>query len=208
MDHFSARDATRLGAHSRRWRMRERARSQHAAPPAPDPAPDPVPLPGRYQTPEWLDRSFVLPLTRPEGTDVPSQPVRRHDDDPAPESRMRPEVPRQLTRSGTPPTTPQVTADVDAGAAPEEEIADDGTFVRPASTDIDFGRVVRRSDLCRAVTRLHWVATGLTGLALLLYLLFGSTAALVAVVVLAVVALGAFGVRLWLNRAPVPRVHR
>src|SRR3954447_14312732 len=120
MDHFSARDAMRPGAHSRRWRMRERARSQHAAPPAPDSAP--ARLPGRYQTPEWLDRSFVLPLTRPEATDGPSQPFRRHDDDPAPRSQMTPEVPRQPAPPGTagamPPPRPDATARGAAGVTP------------------------------------------------------------------------------------------
>ena len=49
-------------------------------------------------------------------------------------------------------------------------------FVRPPSEDIDFARVIRRSDLSRKVTRLHWVATGLACLALVVYLLAGSTA--------------------------------
>ena len=33
-----------------------------------------------FETPEWLDRSFVLPLTRPEVTTMPAQPVPHHDD--------------------------------------------------------------------------------------------------------------------------------
>ncbi len=58
MDQVSAGKATRDGARTRRRRMREQARSQHAAP---SPATD------RYQTPEWLDRSFVLPLSSAGG---------------------------------------------------------------------------------------------------------------------------------------------
>lgn len=180
MDHVSARDARRQGAHSRRWRMREQARSQHS--PVPAPASD------RYQTPEWLERSFVLPLTQPEASDVPSQPVRRHDDDPVPEPQAR-VIPNP--DAGTqPPSTPRM------------------DFVRPPVEHIDFARVIRRSDLCRKVTRVHWVATGLAGLALLAFLLTSSAVALGVVVAFAAVAVVAFGVRIQLNRAPVPRVQR
>jgi hypothetical protein len=180
MDHVSARDARRQSAHSRRWRMREQARSQHAAVPAP--ASD------RYQTPEWLDRSFVLPLTEPAASDVPSQPVRRHDDDPdrASEARVIPGAHAQRQPSGA----------ARAG------------FVRPPTEHVDFARVIRRSDLTRTVTRVHWIATGLAGLALVAYLLSSSTAALGAVVALATVAVAAFGVRVALHRAPVPTVQR
>ena len=140
------------------------------------------------QTPEWLERSFVLPLTQPEASDVPSQPVRRHDDDPDPEPQARtipaPDVGTQ------PPSTPQM------------------NFVRPPVEHIDFARVIRRSDLCRTVTRVHWVATGLAGLALLAFLLTSSQVALGVVVAFAAVAVVAFGVRIQLNRAPVPRVER
>jgi hypothetical protein len=179
MEHVSARDARRQGAHSRRWRMREQARSQHV--PVPTPAAD------RYQTPEWLERSFVLPLTQPEASDVPSQPVRRHDDDPAraSEAPVIPEVHPQRQPLATPPVS----------------------FVRPPSEHVDFARVIRRSELTLTVTRLHWIATGLAGLALLAYLLSGSTVALGVVVALAAVAVVAFGVRVRLNRAPVPTVH-
>ena len=75
-------------------------------------------------------------------------------------------------------------------------------------TVIDFARVVRRADLLRQVTRLHWVATGLAGLALVIYLLVSSAWVLDLVVVLAVVAVVAFAVRFRLNRAPVPRLQR
>jgi hypothetical protein len=177
MDHPSARDTRRQGAHSRRWRMREVARSQH---PVPAHASD------RYQTPEWLERSFVLPLSHPEASDVPSQPVRSHDDDPTPK----------------PLSTPSL--DADAQPVPPSPAA----FVRPPSEDIDFARVVRRADLCRTMTRLHWVATGIAGLALVAYLLSGSVLLLDAVVVFALAAVVAFAARVRLNRAPVPRLQR
>jgi hypothetical protein len=180
MEHVSARDARRQGAHSRRWRMREQARSQHSALPAP--------ASERYQTPQWLERSFVLPLTEPEANDVPSQPVRRHDDDPDREPRAR-ELP-----------------DLDAGTHPRSNPR--MSFVRPPVEHIDFARVIRRSDLCRRVTRVHWIATGLAGLALLAFLLTSSSVALGVVVAFAAIAVVAFGVRLVLNRTPVPRVQR
>lgn len=178
MDHVTARDATRLGAHHRRWRMRERARSRHLAS---------SPVSDRYQTPEWLERSFVLPLTQPEGNDVPSQPVRGHDDDPVPEGQATPRP--------------------EAAAARTPSLGSAG-FVRPPSEDVDFARVIRRADLSRQVTRLHWLATGLAGVALVVFLLVSSTVALVAVAALAVLAVGAFAVRLRLHRAPVPHVER
>jgi len=180
MDHVSARDARRQGAHSRRWRMREQARSQH---------PVQTPVSDRYQTPEWLERSFVLPLTQPEASDVPSQPVRRHDDDPEPAAEAT------------------VTPGLDA-VAPEPETVPPAAFVRPPSEDIDFAGVIRRSDLTRTMTRLHWLSTGLAGLALVAYLLSDVTVVLAAVALFAVVAVAAFGVRVRLSRAPVPRLHR
>jgi len=180
MDHVSARDARHQGAHSRRWRMREQARSQHTVQ---------APVSDRYQTPEWLERSFVLPLTQPEASDVPSQAVRRHDDDPEP-------TPEQA-----------MTSDLDA-VVPEQEAVPATPFVRPPSEDIDFARVIRRSDLSRKVTRLHWVATGLACLALVVYLLGGSTVMLGVVALFALLAVAAFGVRLRLHRAPVPRLQR
>ena len=173
MDHVAAGETQRDIVRKRRRRMREQARSHRA-----------VPVSDRYQTPAWLERSFVLPLTSPEATDVasqdvPSQPFPKHDDDPA---------------APTPTTGDQ--ADLHSG------------FVRPPSHDIDFARVVRRSDLCRRITRLHWAATGLAGLALVLYLLLSSVLLLDLVIVLALVAIVAFGARVWLNRAPVPRLQR
>ncbi len=162
--------------------MRDQARSRHAGQ---------APASDRYQTPEWLERSFVLPLSKPEVSEVPSQPVRRHDDDPehAAEALVAPIEALPETPFG--PT-----------------LAPGATFLRPAGEEIDFARVVRRSDLCRTVTRLHWVATGLSGLALVAYLLFSSIWLLDLVVVFAVVAIVGFAVRLRLSRAPIPRLQR
>jgi hypothetical protein len=176
MDDVSAGEATRQGANNRRRRMRADARSLHAVQ---------APVSDRYQTPEWLERTFVLPLTEPEASDVPSQSVPHHDDDPEPteESRVIPHI-------------------------ESEGVAAPGSFVRPASEDIDFARVVRRSDLCRAVTRLHWAATGLACAALVFYLLAGSMLVLDAVVAFALVAVVAFAVRIRLSHAPVPRLQR
>jgi hypothetical protein len=92
-------------------------------------------------------------------------------------------------------------------AVPEQPVAAD-PFVRPPSHEIDFARVIRRSDLTRRVTRLHWVTTGLAGLALVAFLLFSATWVLALVVVFVVVAVAAFAVRFRLDRAPVPRLRR
>jgi hypothetical protein len=179
MDDVSAGEATRQGAHVRRRRMRADARSLHVVE---------APVSDRYQTPEWLERSFVLPLTEPEANDVPSQSVPHHDDDP------------ELTEESNviPHVEPDEVADPAAAAS----------FVRPTSNDIDFARVVRRSDLCRAVTRLHWATTGLACAALVFYLLAGSTLVLATVIAFAVVSVVAFAVRIRLSHAPVPRLQR
>jgi hypothetical protein len=182
--HVSAGDATRQGTRNRRRRMRDLARSRHAAQAS---------VTDRYETPAWLDRSFVLPLTEPESNDVPSQAAGRHDDDP----ERTPE--------------PEVIPHPDAQAlplSPAEAPATQGSFVRPPSPEIDFGRVVRRADLSRTITRVHWVATGLAGVALVVYLLLPSVVLLSVVIACAVASVAAFALRYRLNHAPVPRVQR
>ena len=78
MDEISTGDTTSDATRARRKRMRADARGLRlVASPDSD----------RYQTPEWLDRSFVLPLTRPEVTGVPSQSAPDHDN--FPEVRLR-----------------------------------------------------------------------------------------------------------------------
>jgi hypothetical protein len=161
--------------------MRDEARSQHAVQ---SPAID------RYQTPAWLERSFVLPLTQPEASDVPSQPVPRHDDDPG-----RIPEPRVIER-----LEPD-TIGLPMQPAPIK-------FVRPPSDDIDFARVVRRADLCLLAGRLSWAATGLAGLALIVFLLLSSVVALALVIAFALASLVAFAVRMRLSRAAIPRLQR
>lgn len=182
MDHVSAGKSTRDGARTRRRRMREQARSQHAAP---SPATD------RYQTPEWLDRSFVLPLTQPEASGVPSQPVPHHDD-------VTGHTGEPLVIDHPEPGTLSVLAPL-APAAP---------FVRPHSDHIDFARVIRRSDLSRKAARLAWAAAGVGGVALIAYLLSASVVALGATVALALVSATSLAWRAGINHAPVPRVQR
>lgn len=177
MDQVSAGEARHDIVRARRRRMRDEARSAIAAP-----------VTDRYQTPEWLERSFVLPLTQPEAIvvstderagDVPNQSVPHHDDD--------------VTGPETDPVAP---------------LSARTGFVRPASVEIDFATVIRRSDLCRQVTWMFWAATGLALVALVAYLLVGAMLLLATVVVCALLALGAFGTRLRISRAPVPRLQR
>ncbi len=176
MDQVWAGWATRDGARFRRRLMRHQARSQHAAE---------TPAPERHQTPEWLRRSFVLPLTDADPSDVasggpgdvPRQGVPHHDDDPP------------LDPPPAPPTA----------RAP---------FVRPPSDQVDFALVVHRADLCRTAGRLAWAGTGLAGLALIVFLLTSGAVALGATVLLALAALAAFTIRVRITRTPVPRLRR
>lgn len=149
MEQGSTGETMRARLEARRDLVREQGRPQQALG---QPLPSPVPLPGsvRYRTPEWLERSYVLPIRDPV-TEV---------------------------------------------------------FVRSPSEDVDFARVVRRSDLQRVATRLHWSATGLAGIGLVAYLLLATTPLLLIVITLAVVACGGLVARVALSRAPVPRVQR
>jgi hypothetical protein len=177
MDQVSAGEATHDVARNRRRRMRDRARSQQH--------PVHAPVPDRYQTPEWLERSFVLPLTQPEASDVPSQSVPHHDDDPL--SFVEP-------------------------SAIREDVSTDhlspGSFVRPPSDDIDFARVVRRSDLCRTAERVAWATAGMAGLTLIAYLLTGSVVVLALDIVFALACITALAARTRLAHAPIPRLQR
>ncbi len=171
--------AARLGdgaidlAAVRRSRMRAQARSRHGAGSTD---------PDRFQTPEWLDRSFVLPLTKPErprGNGVPLQSTRL---------RQEPAADQADTATASPPHLP---------------IA---SFRRPAAPEVDFGRVIRRSDLSRALTRASIASAGVTGLALIAYLLVGSPLALGASIACALITLAAIGVRTHVTAAPVPQL--
>lgn len=156
----------------RRSRMRAQARSRLATD---------RPEADRFQTPEWLDRSFVLPLTRPERSPATGVPLQS--------TRLRPQ-----------PTAPR-----DENApAPHPATA---SFRRPVAPEIDFGRVIRRSDLSRTLTRASVGSAGLTGLALIAYLLLGSPVSLGASIVLALITLAALGVRTHVAGAPVPQLQ-
>jgi hypothetical protein len=179
MDPVSAGEETRDGARTRRRRMRDRARSQRAVQ---------SPVSDRYQTPEWLERSFVLPLIEPNASDVPSQPVPHHDDDPTMAREVR-AVPEKVAGTTTQPAPP-------------------AEFARPPSDEIDFARVVRRSDLCRTAGRLAWTGAGLAGLALIADLLLSSVVVLGLVIAFALASVAALALRIKLTHAPVPRLQR
>jgi hypothetical protein len=134
-----------------------------------------------FQTPQWLERSFVLPLTQPEASDVPSQQVPHHDD--------------------------YETEPVESPAEePDHEPAP--TFVRPPTQEIDFARVIKRSDQSRTASRSAVFATGLAGLLLIAYLLVGSPIVLGVALAVGLIALVAIGVRIRLASAPVPHLDR
>ena len=182
MDQVSAGKATRDGARTRRRRMREEARSQHASQ---SPATD------RYQTPAWLERSFVLPLSSPEASDVPNQSVPHHDD--------------YLRVVDRPRMTTHLETDTRLAPAPPAPRAQ---FVRPPSDDIDFAQVIRHSDLSRKAGRLAWATAGITGVSLIAYLLTTSALALGATVVLAMACAASTMWRARLTHGPVPRLQR
>jgi hypothetical protein len=172
MDQVSKDDTSTEVVRARRRRMRAQARGlRPAAPPRSD----------EYQTPEWLDRSFVLPLTVPEVTDVPSQSMPHHDDYEA-----------EIVE------TPHAAAEVEAAPA----------FVRPPTPEIDFARVIRRADLSRSAIRTAMAATGVTGLVLIVYLLTSSSLVLGMAISFALVALVAVGVRVRLATAAIPHLDR
>lgn len=164
------RDVSNETVRSRRGRMRAQARGRRtAAHPEPD----------VFQTPLWLEQSFVLPLSEPGVTDVPGQQVPHHDD------------------YGT------------AGdAGPGTSAEDSASFVRPPSPEIDFARVIKRSDQGRTATRAALVATGVTGLLLIAYLLAESPIVLGMTLAFALIAVVAVGVRLRLATAAIPHVDR
>lgn len=169
MEPVSAGDTTRDDVRARRARMRESARGLHPSTPRTD----------GFQTPEWLDRSFVLPLTEPEVTDVPSQPVPHHDDYEAVEA-----------------------------PAPKAVAEPAPAFVRPPTPEIDFARVIRRSDLSRTATRVTMGATGLTGLLLIVFLLTSSPVVVGMAISFGLVAAVAIVVRVRCATASIPYLQR
>jgi hypothetical protein len=182
MDKASKSDTTSDGTTARRKRMQSQARSLR---------PTRSPEADGFQTPDWLDRSFVLPLTRPEVTDVPNQSVPDHDNYSEPrlqESPAREPQPAVPTAQPTAEPTP--------------------AFVRPPSRDVDFARVIKRADRCRTATRTAAAATALACLALIGFLLTNSPVLLSVTVLGAAGALGALVVRLSLSSAAIPHVKR
>jgi hypothetical protein len=169
MDQVAAGDTTSDVVRARRKRMRAEARGLR-----------PAPKSDGFQTPQWLDRSFVLPLTVPEATDVPTQSVPHHDD-----FENRP----------------------DAGV-PEAAAQTEPSFVRPPTKEIDFARVIRRSDVSRTATRTAMASTGVAGLVLIAYLLTMSSIVLGMAISFALVSLVAIGVRVRLAIAPLPHLNR
>ena len=195
MDQVSTGDATSDTVGSRRSRMRSAARSRRKVA---------TTVPDHFQTPAWLDRSFVLPLTKPEPTDVP-EPRSHHDPVPHQSSRQQPEPwtptpPASAEDLGTPQVSDQPSPAGNLQASP--------AFVRPPSDDIDFGAVIRRADRSRSALRTAWVSTSVAGLVLIAFLLTTVPALAVLAAVCAVVAVGATVVRMRLMRAPVPRMNR
>ncbi len=179
MDKASKSDTTGDDTRARRKRMQSQARSLR---------PTRSPEADGFQTPDWLDRSFVLPLTRPEVTDVPSQSVPDHDSYSEPRLQESPAPEPQPAVEPTPQPTP--------------------AFVRPPSRDVDFARVIKRADRCRAATRTAAAATAIACLALIGFLLTSSAVLLSVTVLGAAGALGALVVRLSLSSAAIPHVKR
>jgi len=173
LDPVPAGDTTSATVRARRKWMRAQARALH---------PRTTPEPEVFATPEWLDRSFVLPLTRPEATGVPSQPTPHHDD--------------YETEAVASPPEPQPAAEPGL------------TFVRPATRQIDFARVIRRSDLSRASARAVLGSTGLAGLVVIAYLLTSSPVVLGMAIAFVLVAIVAVVVRLRCANASIPYVER
>ena len=170
MDQMSARDVSTETLRARRLRMSELARGLRPA----------HPRPARFQTPLWLDHSFVLPVTAPEAVDVPSQSRPHHDDKAEPV-----EIPVSERSAEAPPV-----------------------FVRPPTSEVDFARVVKRSDLSRFSARTVIASGGMAGLALIAFLLISWPVVLGMALAFGLVALAASGVRIRLAMAPIPYVDR
>jgi hypothetical protein len=182
MDQVSAGDTASDAVRVRRRRMRAEARGLRF-----------VPESEEFQTPQWLDRSFVLPLTVPEASDVPSQSVPHHDDfAEQPSGRPAPETVSETV--GEPVAAP--------AAGP-------GTpFVRPPTREIDFARVIRRADQRRTASRTAMAATAVAGLLLIAYLLSSAAVVLGMAISFALVAVVAVVVRVHLAAVPIPHLDR
>jgi hypothetical protein len=78
--------------------------------------------------------------------------------------------------------------------------------VRPTTPEIDFARVMMRSDLGRTAARAAIASSGLAGLTLIVHLLTSWTLVLGMTVAFGVVALAAVAVRVHLATTPLPHV--
>ena len=170
---LSADGTARDGVRARRKQRLAHVRAQRRAGAVPD----------QFQTPEWLERSFVLPLAE-RGVSVPSQSQPHHDDFPETPVSGRPTYAGNTNRAANP------------------------TFVRPPSPEIDFARMVKRSDHCRRASRAAVASTGLAGLAIVIFLLTMDPLPLELAIACTVLAVLAVGVRVRLGTAPVPHLER
>jgi hypothetical protein len=173
MDQLSADGMSRDSVRASRRQLRARARAQRGTAGA---------VPDRFQTPQWLERSFVLPLADGQVTVVPSQPQPHHDDfSPPPAGKRR------------------GPAEVEPGAP---------SFVRPPRQEIDFARMIKRADHCRTASRAAIASIGFAGVGLVFFLVTMNLVALEVAIACAVLAVIAVGVRIRLATAPVPHVER
>ena len=124
--------------------------------------------------------------------------------------RSRYRTPAWLDRTFVLPdhdTPPVRAAHSEAVALPRpraEAAPDVPEFQRPATPDVDFGALMRRADLGRRARVVTVAGLVLAVLAVVVFQLTAQPLAAVVAVVAALGALAATGVRLVLNRAPVP----
>ncbi len=170
MEQMPAGDISTETLRARRLRMSAQARGLRPA----------YPRPAQFQTPLWLDQSFVLPATARVDVDVPSQSVPHHDDKAEPV-----EIPVSEQSAEAPPG-----------------------YLRPPTSEVDFARLVRRSDLSRFSARTVIASGGMAGLALIAFLLISWPVALGMAIAFGLVALAASGARVRLAMAPIPYLDR
>ena len=102
--------------------------------------------------------------------------------------------------------TPDEGGGASAGRGPSEMAQ--RPFVRPPAEEIDFVRVVRRSDLSRRAAHVARTALLLAGAGLVAYLLLPVAVVLVVTGVAAITSVVAGVVRWHLDGAAVPRLRR
>lgn len=140
----------------------------------------------RYETPAWLERSFVLPVQ--PTPDQSAEATRTDHGDLSSGSSPEASVP-----------TAPASRHVPAREWPE--------FVRPASAEIDFATVVRRADALRLARRTALFALALTAFVLGIMVLTGSTTVLPLMMVSAGGVFVSAVVLVVLRYAPLPHVR-